>query len=95
MRNTYKFQLILALAVISVVIGIVSYNECHYSREGYIIHTTFNNLVVFVDDSGNEWEIFTDGEPFIDGQQVRVKFFDNNTHFHIKDDKVIDYKFIN
>lgn len=94
-QNIYKIQLILALTFIITIVCIVSYNECHYTREGYILHTTFDNLVVFIDESGNEWEMFTDGESFVDGQNVRVKFFDGNTHFHIKDDEIVGYKFIN
>lgn len=94
MKNIYKIQLIFALAFIIGVVGLVGYNECHYTREGYILHTTFNNLVVFVDDCGNEWEMFTDGEPFVDGQNVRVKFFDNYTPFHIKDDKIVNFKYL-
>ena len=73
----------------------VAYSDCHYYREGYIIHTVFDNYVVFVDDTGNEWEMFTDGRSFNDGQRVRVTMFDNNTHTHIKDDKCVDFKFIN
>lgn len=95
LHNIYKIQLIIALTFIIGVVSFISYNECHYSREGYLLHTAFNNLVVFVDDCGNEWEMFTDGEPFIDGQNVRVKFFDRHTPFHIKDDEVVSYKFIN
>lgn len=95
LHNIYKIQLIIALAFIIGVVSFVSYNECHYNREGYLIHTTFDNLVVFIDDCGNEWEMFTDSEPFIDGQNVRVKFFDHNTPFHIKDDEIVSYKFIN
>ena len=95
LHNIYKIQLIIALVFIMSIVFFVSYNECHYSREGYLLHTTFDNLVMFVDDCGNEWEMFTDGEPFIDGQNVRVKFFDHNTPFHIKDDEIVSYKFIN
>ena len=94
MKNIYKIQLIFALAFIIGVVSFVSYNECHYTRDGYILHTAFDNLVVFVDDCGNEWEMFTDGHPFIDGQNVRVKFFDNNTPFHIKDDKIVKFKYL-
>lgn len=92
MKN--KIYLFFALVFMIVGMGFVSYNECHYTREGYILHTTFNNLVVFVDDCGNEWEMFTDGQSFIDGQNVRVKFFDGYTPFHIKDDQIIDFKYI-
>ena len=51
--------------------------------------------MVFVDDTGNEWNVFTDGQPFVDGQNVKAIMFDNHTHTHIKDDEVIDLKFIN
>ena len=94
-HNVYKVQLIVGLAFIIGITLLVSYNESHYTRNGYIIHTVFDNLVVFIDDCGNEWEMFTDGEAFVDGQNVRVKFFDHNTPFHIKDDEIVDYKFIN
>lgn len=87
------FKLLVAFILLGGII-LTGYNECHYNREGYILHTTFNNLVVFIDDCGNEWEMFTDGEPFVDGQQVKVKFFDNYTPCHIKDDKIINYKYL-
>lgn len=89
---------ILSIAVLIFVFAslfFVSYNETHYYREGYLVHTVFDNYVVFVDNTGNEWEMFTDGQPFVDGQNVRVTMFDNHTHTHIKDDKCVDFKFIN
>lgn len=92
-----KKNILSILALIFVFAGLffVTYNETHYYRNGYILHTVFDNYVVFVDDTGNEWEMFTDGQPFVDGQNVRVTMFDNNTHTHIKDDKCVDFKFIN
>ena len=73
----------------------IGYNDCHYKRTGYIVHTVFNNYVVFVDNTGNEWNVFTDGQSFIDGQDVVAVMFDNYTPTHIKDDSVVDLKFIN
>lgn len=92
-----KKKVITVVAILIVVAGLilVSYSDCHYHREGYLLHTVFDNLVVVVDDCGNEWELFTDGETFIDGQRVRVLMFDNYTPTHIKDDKIISYKFQN
>ena len=90
-----KIMTLIAILIIAVGLLLVGYNDCHYYREGCLFHTVFDNLVVFVDDSGNEWEMFTDGETFEDGQQVRVLMFDNYTPTHITDDKTIDYKFKN
>ena len=90
-----KVATLIAMLIIAVGLVIIGYNDCHYYREGYLIHTVFNNLAVFVDDCGNEWELFTDGETFVDGQQVKVLMFDNYTPTHITDDKIVDYKFKN
>lgn len=86
---------IIVLIFVFASLFFVTYNETHYYREGYLVHTVFDNYVVFVDNTGNEWEMFTDGQPFVDGQNVRVTMFDNYTHTHIKDDKCVDFKFIN
>ena len=90
MKNIYKVFIALILFFGIVFVG---WNDCHYYREGYFLHTVFNNYVVFVDDCGYEWEMFTDGQDFKDGQPVKVLMFDNYTHNHINDDKCIDYKF--
>ena len=90
-----KIMTLIAILIIAVGLLLVGYNDCHYHREGCLFHTVFDNLVVFVDDSGNEWEMFTDGETFEDGQRVRVLMFDNYTPTHITDDKTIDYEFQN
>lgn len=90
-----KIMTVVAMLIIAIGLIAVGYSDCHYHREGYLLHTVFDNLVVVVDDCGNEWEMFTDGEAFIDGQRVRVLMFDNYTPTHIKDDKIISYKFQN
>lgn len=92
-----KKRLLTVVALLICLGGIlwIQYDECHYTRQGYIIHTVFDNYVVFVDDTGNEWNVFTDGQPFVDGQNVKATMFDNHTHTHIKDDEVVDLKFIN
>ena len=91
MKNLYKVLIVLICAGI---LYWVMYNDCHYTRQGYIIHTCFDNYVVFVDNTGNEWNIFTDGKSFVDGQNVKVKMFDNYTPTYIQDDKCISVKYI-
>lgn len=81
-----KFSAILGLALLVMIFVICNYFEHNYTRECEVVEMN-NDSVIVLDNTGNEWEFFSD-DKFEIGEKVRVRFNDNCTDSHIYDDKI-------
>lgn len=82
--NTMKA--ISIITIITTLISIASFVECHYTRKATITTIEEDGEVVFVDARGEEWSFF--GEGYEVGQEVRVTFYTNHTDEFVYDDVV-------
>ena len=81
---------VMMLLVVVLMLGIVGYNDTHYTTEGYVVSVNNDNHNVLIkDNNGHLWLINDDSYEV--GQQVTMKMCSNDTGT-IEDDVVTDVK---
>lgn len=90
-------DLLLALLAITIVIiatMFCGWTEQHYTKTATVVETNeFNDVVVFVDEQGFEWEC--EATNLKEGQKVSLLMNNNKTENDIFDDKIVGIKISN
>ena len=82
---------VMMLLAIVLMLGIVGYNDTHYTKEGCVVSVNNNNHNVLIkDNNGHLWLINDEGYEV--GQQVTMKMCNNGTIDNVTDDTITNVK---
>ena len=79
----------ICVIIIVLTLGIVGYNETHYTRVGNVIDVESDNAVIVQDQTGNEWAFYSDTDYSIN-DEVKMTMCTNGTDTIITDDEVVN-----
>ena len=94
MRENIKYALLTFWFIIVMAVGIIAggYSDTHYSVVAEVLSNE-NNNVLLVDGAGYVWEVSNRPE-LLEGNMIRINFFNNGTTQTRKDDIITSIKLL-